>query len=317
TAYLSHLQEDLDTEFKLSEAALRTEGSTMGLKIGDSASLRALCYGMLLPSGNDAANAAAFRIGGSKEGFCRLMNEKAAELNMTGTNFTSPSGLDEGNNLSTAHDMAILTSAALENQDFAQMVRTKTKTVEVGSPPRQLYLKNHNRLLWEDEIIGVKTGFTKKAGRCLVTAAEIKGQRFITVTLNCGDDFNMHRAIYRELAKNLVETDFSFVLKEVKIPLTGGTKEFIKAQPTGYKRAYILKGSEGKLEVSYSVEPFLYAPVEKGKAVGRVEITQNGKRILLLPLNAMDGSDSRLSEYRSIKEIIRDFFDFPWGNELP
>lgn len=157
----------------------------MGLKEGDMVSLRALAVGMLLSSGNDAANAAAVKIAGSIDAFVMRMNARAKLIGMENTVFETPSGLDEGEHGSTAYDMALLAREALQNEDFLKICSSYNMSISYGNPPYKRSLTNHNRLLkLYENAIGVKTGFTKKAGRCLVSAAEKDGMRLIAVTLN-------------------------------------------------------------------------------------------------------------------------------------
>lgn len=178
---------DLRETVAVPKEAVGIEGSSMYLKAGERLSVTDLLYGMLLQSGNDAAVALAVHCSGSVERFAALMNEKAQQLRLTKTHFSNPNGLDDDGNYSTARDLAALTAAALKNPDFAKAV--STKSYRVG----ERCLTNHNKLLWRYEgAIGVKTGFTKKAGRILVSAARKNGRTLICVTLGAPDDWNDH-----------------------------------------------------------------------------------------------------------------------------
>ena len=159
----------------------------MYLKAGETYTLRELLYGMLLASGNDAATAVACTVAGSEDAFAALMNEKAAELGLTGTSFENPHGLDSPDHHSTARDLAVLAAYAMENEEFAAIVSTRSKTIH-----DQTYV-NHNKLLWQCEgTIGVKTGYTRHAGRILVSAAERGGRMLIAVTISDPDDWRDH-----------------------------------------------------------------------------------------------------------------------------
>jgi D-alanyl-D-alanine carboxypeptidase/D-alanyl-D-alanine carboxypeptidase (penicillin-binding protein 5/6) len=204
TAIIALEQPELDTYFEVDPDAIIVEGSSMGLVKGDKVTLRGLVWGMLMVSGNDAAYASAAHISGSVEKFCVLMNEKAREIGMTHTVFDNPAGLDTGDHHSTARDMALLARYAMANDTFASMVREKSASVSYGNPPFHRWLGNHNKLLWRNEnCIGIKTGFTKKAGRCLVSAAERDGLRLIAVTLGCPNDFNIHDQLFDECFERL------------------------------------------------------------------------------------------------------------------
>ena len=181
---------DLDRTVTVPETAAGTEGSSMYLKSGETLTRRELLYGMMLHSGNDAALTLAISISGSEAAFVRQMNRRACALNLTQTHFANPHGLDSGENYSTALDLARLAQAALQNEQFRAVVSTKTITCAGRT------LTNHNKLLWRyDGCIGVKTGYTKHAGRILVSAAERNGQQLIAVTIADPDDWRDHAAL--------------------------------------------------------------------------------------------------------------------------
>lgn len=184
----------LDDVVSVSERAIQTEGSSIYLKKGEKMTLEDLLYGLMLRSGNDAANAIAEHIGGSIEGFVHLMNEKAAYIGMTRTNFMNPHGLDDENHYSTAYDIAILMSYAMENDIF----QTVSSTKSYMSSNRTYAWHNKNKLLTSlyEYCNGGKTGFTRRAGRTLVTTAQKNEMDLIAVTLNAPDDWNDHIALY-------------------------------------------------------------------------------------------------------------------------
>ena len=166
------------------------EGSSMYLKPGDRVTVEELLYGLLLCSGNDAALALTACAGGP-EPFVALMNEKAAALGMTRTSFANPNGLDAEGHYSTARDMAVLAAAAMEEPTFRRICSSRSVTIG------QRTMENHNRLLRQVEgCIGLKTGYTKAAGRTLVSCAERCGCRLIAVTLRDSNDWADHAALY-------------------------------------------------------------------------------------------------------------------------
>ncbi len=172
------------------DAAVWVEGSSMYLKRGETLTRRELLYGMMLHSGNDAALTLAISVSGSEAAFVRQMNLRARALGLTQTHFANPHGLDSGENYSTALDLAQLARAALQNEAFRTVVSTKT----VSCAGRTL--TNHNKLLWRyDGCIGVKTGYTRHAGRILVSAAERDGRQLIAVTISDPDDWRDHAAL--------------------------------------------------------------------------------------------------------------------------
>lgn len=182
---------DLDEVYEIPPEATGVEGSSIYLKIGERLTIRDLLYGMMLQSGNDAAVALALACSDSVPEFVDLMNLKAQQLGLHQTHFENPNGLDGEAHYSTAADLANMTRYALKNPDFVQIV--STKTVQIG----ERSLTNHNKLLWSlDGAIGVKTGYTKAAGRILVSAAEQNGRRLIAVTIADGNDWLDHQALY-------------------------------------------------------------------------------------------------------------------------
>lgn len=189
---------DIDEWFTVDSEAIKVEGSSMGLSEGKIVTRRILAYGMMLPSGNDAANAAAVAVAGSIEDFVELMNEKAENFGLTNTHFATPSGLDDytDEHYSTALDMANLTRLALSNEIFREICGTKSICLQFGDG-ESFWLSNSNKLLSScDGVIGVKTGFTDKAGRCLVSACERDGVTLICVTLSDPNDWYDHTNLY-------------------------------------------------------------------------------------------------------------------------
>ena len=181
---------ELDRTVTVPDAAVGLEGSSMYLKKDETLTRRDLLYGMMLHSGNDAALTLAISISGSEAAFVRQMNLRARALGLTQTHFANPHGLDSGENYSTALDLAHLAQAALQNAQLRAVVSTKT-AVCAGRT-----LTNHNKLLWRyDGCIGVKTGYTRHAGRILVSAAERGESQLIAVTLAAPDDWRGHAAL--------------------------------------------------------------------------------------------------------------------------
>ena len=167
------------------------EGSSMYLVPGETLTVRELLYGLLLASGNDAATALAYHTAGDIDAFADLMNEKAASLGCSSSNFTNPHGLNSDRHYSTAGDLAIIAATVMENDTLSDIVSTKSVTISSRS------YTNHNKLLWTcDGALGMKTGYTSMAGRTLVSCAERDGIRLICVTLNDPDDWDDHINLY-------------------------------------------------------------------------------------------------------------------------
>lgn len=181
--------DDLDRKITVADCAVGVEGSSIYLKHGEHLSVRELVYGLMLSSGNDAAVAIACAVSGDVQRFAALMNETAKKIGVQNTSFKNPNGLDEEGHYTTAYDLARIASYALKNDEFKKIVSTYTTTIPYEGYSYDRRLKNHNKLLkLYDGCIGIKTGFTKKSGRCLVSAAERDGAVLVAVTLNAPDD---------------------------------------------------------------------------------------------------------------------------------
>ncbi|WP_102710763.1 D-alanyl-D-alanine carboxypeptidase family protein [Paenibacillus castaneae] len=179
---------------KVSKRAVGKEGSSIYLQLNEEMSLSHMLYGLMLRSGNDAATAIAEHVGGSEEGFVHLMNEKAAFLGLNNTQFKNPHGLDEDGHYSSANDLAKLTAYALKNKVFAEIVSTRVKKVPNPHDKWDYSYTNKNKMLSMYEgADGVKTGYTKKSLRCLVSSATREGQQLAAVTINDSDDWADHR----------------------------------------------------------------------------------------------------------------------------
>lgn len=226
---------------------------------------------MLLASGNDAANTTAYVLAGSVQGFAKMMNEKAAELGMKNTSFVTPSGLDDENHYTTAYDLALLTAAALQNSAFRTACSSKSAVLYYGNPPYRRTLTNHNKLLGNYEgIIGVKTGFTKKSGRCLVTAAEGEGKRVIAVTLNDPDDWNDHRKLLDYGLEKTVVTEFKNYDVTDVMPIVCGSADLVRVKCEQAKICTAV-GTENEIKRKIILPKFIYAPISAGEKVGEIE----------------------------------------------
>lgn len=303
TALLTLEQPGLDEPFTVNADAIRVEGTSMGLTEGAEVTLRTLAAGMLLSSGNDAANAAAVRVAGSLADFVMLMNRRAAQLGMADTCFETPSGLDGQNHYSTARDMALLARAALQNEDFAAICSQKSGKYCYGAPPYERWLKNHNRLLSEYEgCIGVKTGFTKKAGRCLVSAAEREGITLICVTLNDPDDWKDHKALFNWGFSKIGQAETPELPKS--LPVAGGEAAAVSLALSEERPAF-LKEERVRLSWRLEAEPFCYAPIRAGETIGVVRWFLDGQECFSEPVKAVETVEAEETEKQSVWEGLR------------
>lgn len=289
---LEAAQERGDPLVDITQEMVAVEGSSMGLQAGDSISLTGLAAGMLLASGNDAANAAALYLDGSLESFAARMNQRAAALGMEDTHFVTPSGLDGEDaqglgHLSTAYDMALLARAALEDQAFRQLCSSPSLAVEFAEPVKRVTYTNHNKLLTQYQgCVGVKTGFTKEAGRCLVSAAERDGALLIAVTLNAPNDWQDHTALL----------DYGFTQVEpyqlaggdvrLTVPVVGSPVEAVSLRGSNGGEVTLPLGQGAQVERVVRVPKFLYAPVEAGEQVGEICWYLEGQLLGSAPLIA-------------------------------
>ena len=305
TALLTLEQPDQDRYFTVDSDAIQVEGTTMGLQPGDSVTLHQLAAGMLLPSGNDAANAAAVEIAGSEEAFVRLMNQRAAELGLENTQYRNPSGLDAEGHYSSARDLATLAAHALENEDFADIVSKQEIRMAFGNPPYNRSLYTTNKLLERyPYAIGVKTGYTDDAGLCLVTAAEKDGTRLIIVTLNGKDDVNTHMRLYEHFFPLLARVDLSGFTEGLSVPVTGGTRDSVAAVPAAEPEAALLEREYDELTREVELPQFVYAPVEAGQVLGEIRLLSGDKVVWQSALMADSDVPALTRERQGILEFI-------------
>ena len=190
TALLALEKGNLEDRVVTGRAAYGVPGTSIYLDFGESLALEEMLYGLMLASGNDAAVAIAEHIGGSVEGFCQMMNERAVELGATGTHFANPNGLPAKGHVTTARDLSIIAAKAMESPVFREIVSTERASIPWEGREYMRVLKNKNQLLGDYEgATGIKTGFTKAAGRCLVFGSSRGDMEIIGVVLNCGDWF--------------------------------------------------------------------------------------------------------------------------------
>ncbi|SDH09695.1 D-alanyl-D-alanine carboxypeptidase [Alteribacillus persepolensis] len=199
TAILAVESRQFEETVKVSSNAAGVEGSSLYLKPGENITLKDLTYGLMMRSGNDAAVAIAEHVGGSVDGFVYLMNEKAEQIGMENTQFTNPHGLDDGDShYSTAYDMALLMQYAMKNEQFQEISQTKKYRAPQEGERWDRIWTNKNKLLTSmyKHCTGGKTGYTKAAGRTLVTTAEKDGMSLVAVTLDAPSDWNDHITMY-------------------------------------------------------------------------------------------------------------------------
>ena len=314
---------DLDIKHKIPPEALGIEGSSIYLTDGEELSLRELLYALLLESANDASVAIAIICYGSLENFVEKMNEKSTELNLTNTHFENPHGLDSENHRSSALDLAILAKYALQNELFAKIVSTRTyKIGGENTLPRTLV--NHNKLLRLYEgASGVKTGYTKKTGRCLVSSASRGGVSLIAVTLNAPNDWRDHTSLF----------DYGFSLYEavklcqigdytVELEVLGGEKSTVLLSNDS-SLSYTNRRGDGEFYAVLHSPEIISAPIREGDTLGKVVFYKNDEKIGETSLVSLENIKKK-EEKRFLqglidygKNKITEIFHRPWDNVAP
>ena len=268
---------DLNEVVKVHPKAVGVEGSSMYLGHGEQLPLKDLIYGLMLSSGNDAAVAIAMHISKSVEEFANLMNKTAEKIGVKNTSFKNPNGLDDDDgHYTTAYDLAMITRYGMQNPEFSKVVGTGSVKVNWQGRDYPRVLNNHNKLLkMYDGATGVKTGFTKKSGRCLVSSAKRNGLEFVAVTLNAPDDWNDHMkmldlAFESYKSKEIIKKDE--YLKNLKV-LNGNTQIISAVSETSFS-VPVKDGADSRIKLKYNIPDTTEAPVGFGKVLGNVEVYQ-------------------------------------------
>ena len=306
TALLTIERGDLHKTYVAKDEDVRIEGTSIGLKEGDRITLETLVQGMLLESGNDSANVSARVIGKSKDKFVSLMNQKAKEIGMEDTQFKNPSGLTEEGHFSTAYDMALLGSFAIKNKQFRDICSLSSIRVSYGNPEYQRTFKNHNKLLNSVEgAFGIKTGFTKASGRCLVSAAERDGVTLVAVTLSAPDDWNDHKKLFEYGFEKVKIYEMDFDTEKIEIDVVGSDNKKIGVKLKN-KLTYTAIDEEMNPETVVLCDKFLYSGVKKDDRVGCVKVfSENGKYLCESDLVSTENAPMNFTE----KEKEMSFFD--------
>lgn len=270
TALLICEQCNVLDRMRIPKEAVGIEGSSMYLKEGEILTLQELLYGLMLSSGNDAAVALAIYCGGTVEGFVDRMNDKARWLGLQNTHFANPNGLDAPDHYSSAEDLAALGAYAMQNPIFAKTVSTKTVQAAGRS------LRNHNKLLWLlPGAEGIKTGYTKAAGRILVSSAQRQGRRLVTATLDAPDDWRDHQSLMEDGFRNF----------QVVPLISAGEQLGTRRVLGGDGQVRLLADEDFSFALAPGEQPqivlggqsFTYAPVAQGAEAGQAYVMLSGQ----------------------------------------
>ena len=287
---------------QIPKEAVGIEGSSIYLKEGEVLTLQELLYGLMLHSGNDAAVALAIYCGGTVEGFAELMNDKARLLGMKNTHFVNPNGLDHPDHYSTAGDLAVLAAYAMKNPIFAKTVSTKSVTIGERT------LHNHNKLLWRVEgADGVKTGYTKAAGRILVSSAVRQDRRLIAVTIDDGNDWADHAALYKDGFDHYQSCQ---IVSEGEclgsVEVFGGRMSRVNVL-AAQSFSYALADNE-KPYVILGGQTLAYAPVKAGEVAGYAYICIGETAVGKVPVVYEETVEQAVPEKKSFWKKLREMF---------
>jgi D-alanyl-D-alanine carboxypeptidase (penicillin-binding protein 5/6) len=296
---------DLNKKIIISEKAASIRGSEIGLKKGEEVTLRELLYGLMLRSGNDAAIAIAEGISGSVDEFLKLMNEYALEIGLLNSHFESPHGLDSANHYSTAYDLALVTSKAKEIKLFNEIVGCKDIDAKEYNFTRSYH--NINKILWAlPNSTGVKTGFTGKAGKCLVTSVKIQNRDVVIITLNCTPRWEETKKISEYVNKNY---DYrKIVTKDDNLESLNVENGNNNVEITS-KRDIIIPVKKG-VNIEVKVKKPLYdvcAPIKQGERIGRVEVYGDNKLLFtegLVAKNSVERKNGLMLKLYKIRKLI-------------
>lgn len=306
---IEHLTDDLDTKYVVPDRAVGIEGTSMYLKYGEEITKRELLYGLMLSSGNDAAMALALLTSNSESEFCSLMNETAKKVGAYNTNFINPHGLDAKGHYTTAYDLALITSYALENEIFSKISSTKNCVIEETNKYSTRYLRNKNRLLYNlENCIGVKTGFTDNAGRCIVVATNKNNMKLICVLFNCPDMFEEGARILNYLNDNY---DMKHLVKAnsyiTSIQVKGGDKNIIRLYSKDDYIYPLSKDEQNKLKIEFDFPSIINAPISANDIVGKINIFVDNCLLFTANICTID-SVKNIDKRNELNEIIENWF---------
>lgn len=293
TALMALEKGDLEDVVTVGRNAYGVPGTSIYLGLGERITLRDLLYGLMLASGNDAAVAIAEHIGGSVDGFCRMMNQRAAELGCEDTLFLNPNGLPAEGHHTTAYDLALIAREAMKHKTFREIVSTRRASIPWEGRSYDRILNNKNRLLGDYEgATGIKTGYTRAAGRCLVFGARRDGMEVIGVVLNCGDWFNEAARLMDmgfERYEGFTALDAGETVRV--LPVADGRQDTAAICAGGELAAPVPRGEIPTLE--YDLPDSLPAGLELGSEVGEARILLDGRTLAAVPLVLAEGLPPR------------------------
>ncbi len=308
TALVAIENSDVNKLVKIDKKAVGIEGSSIYLRQGEEMKMLDLLYGLMLRSGNDAATAIAIEVGGSVEGFADMMNKKAKEIGALNSHFDNPHGLDSKTHYTTAYDLALISSKALENDILSKICATKTHKVPANNVSNDRIFVNKNKMLSSyDGAIGLKTGYTKKCGRCLVSGAERDGVKLVSVVLNAPSMWLDSSNLLDYGFNNYKKVEFiSANLSHGSVKVENGKVDSVNIKSEKGYTALVKKGEEDNYKLEISKEESVSAPVVRGQKLGEIKLYYKDELIFNESISAENGVKSTKLE-DVIKDVIKDF----------
>ncbi len=312
TAIVAIDKGNLDDVVKTSRRASYVEGSSIWLEEGEKQRLEDLLYGLMLSSGNDAAIAIAEHIGGSVEEFAIMMTEKAREIGAVNTSFKNPHGLDADGHYTTAYDLALITRYALKNEKFAEIVKTQKWKIPWQGHSWDRVLNNKNKMLRMYEgCDGVKTGYTKKTGRCLVSSATRDDWQVVAVTINAPNDWSDHKKMLDYAFENyklevIMEKDEYMKT----LPVIDGKEDTVSVVTKSGLVIPIKDGEKERIRIEYDIPDSLTAPISYNQEIGKIRFYLDDLEcgeISLVSTNFVEKKDAKLAFIKIAKNWLMIF----------
>lgn len=298
----------MDSKVKVSSYAASMPDVQLNMQAGDTFYLKDLLYSLMLESHNDTAVAIAEHLGGTVEGFAELMNQKAERLGCADTNFVTPNGLDDKNHYTTAKELCIIASYAIQNADFLKIIQTPSHQFSNCKGTRSYAVNNHDAFLTRyPGAIGIKTGFTGNAGYCFCGAAKRNGKTLVTSVLACGWPPNKgYKWVDTKKLMDYGFANFKTVTVDKQktpkiLPVVGGTNASLPLCRTSYPKVELMLCQNDTVTTKIRLPEKLTAPVRQGDIVGYEEYYLNDELIYRFPLTAKKTIPKRnLSYYQNI-----------------
>ena len=287
TAIVAYENSNMEDIVEVSTKAASIGGSKINLRKGDKVKMDSLMKGLLMSSGNDAAIAIAEHVGGSVEGFCSLMNKRAVELGATNTNFTTPHGLDNEDHYTTLSDLLIFSKYFIQIPYLMEIANTEQTIIKINNYEKELRSTNEMLLLY-DCVNGIKTGYTSKAGRCLITSIESGDRNLITMVLGCETKKQRTEETIKLISYGYDNFEVVDILEKMQrvfdMRVRKAVKDKYKLEINGNRKVLLGKNEKNDIQYEYEISELLTAPIEKGSLIGEIRVLLKGNIISKLQI---------------------------------